>query len=178
VMPVRMQIPESRLAELAEYRKTKCKGFELQRFLCVWLRVERDMSPAGIAQTIGWHVNTVRFVQTNFIANGIDAFREKKRGGRKHQLMTVEEEKSFLETFVKAATDASLLVVREIKAAYEKIVGHTVNKTTIYRLLKRHKWRKVVPRPKHPNQNKKAVEAFKKGALEKGLREQKQKGCP
>ena len=177
-MPARIKIPESRLAELAEYRKTKLEGFGLRRFLCVWLRVDKDMPPAEIARIVGWHVNTVRFVQTNFIANGIEAFREEKRGGRNHQLMTVEEEKSFLAAFEKAASDASMLVVREIKAAYEKKVGHPVNKTTIYRLLKRHKWRKAVPRPEHPKQDKEAVEAFKKGALPKGLRGQKQKGCP
>ena len=167
-MPGRMPIPEKRLAELAEYRKTKLKGFELQRFLCVWLRVEKDMSPVEIARIVGWHVNTVRFVQTNFIAKGIEAFRKAKSGGRNHQLMTVEEEKSFLAAFEKAASDASMLVVREIKIAYENKVGHTVNKTTIYRLLKRHKLRKVAPRPKHPKQDGEAVEAFKKGALQKG----------
>jgi len=61
------------------------------------------MSPVEIAQTIGWHVNTVRFVQTDFIASGTEAFRDGKRGGRNHQLMTVEEEERFLEVFKKAA---------------------------------------------------------------------------
>ena len=158
-------IPEHRLVELKDFRKSKWPGFEFQRFLCVWLRVEQGLSTKEIARVLGWNVNTIRITQRDFIARGSKAFVEEKRGGRRRQLMTEAEEKLFLAAFKNAASSAAMLVVNEIKVAFEKQLGHTVHKTTVYRLLRRHGWRKIVPRPKHPKQNEEAVEAFKKRAL-------------
>ena len=109
-------------------------------------------------------INTVRRTQRDFIANGTMAFGEEKRGGRRHQLMTFEEETRFLAPFAERAGDASMLVANEIKEEFEKQLGRTVHKTTVYRILRRHGWRKITPRTKHPKQNKEVVEAFKKGA--------------
>jgi len=159
-----LPIPENRLAELKDFRKSKWPGFEFQRFLCVWLRVEQGLPNNEIARVLGWNVNTIRITQRDFITRGSKALVEEKRGGRRRQLMTVEEETLFLRAFADSSGDGSLLVINEIKAAWEEKLGRTVHKTTVYRLLQRHGWRKVVPRPKHPKQNKEAVEAFKKGA--------------
>jgi len=68
--------------------------------------------------------------------------------------MSIEDEKRFLATFQDVAGSASMLVVNEIKAALEAQLGHTVHQTTVYRLLRRHGWRKVVPRPKHPQEKR------------------------
>jgi transposase len=161
-------IPVHRRVELINFRKRKWSGFEFQRFLCVWLRVEQGLSTKEIARVLGWNVNTIRITQRDFIARGAKAFAEEKRGGRRRQLMTLEEEKHFLATFIDLAGGASMLVVNEIKAALEKRLGHTVHKTTVYRMLRRHAWRKVVPRTTHPKQNKEAVDAFKKRASPTG----------
>ncbi|MCE5241943.1 MAG: winged helix-turn-helix domain-containing protein [Desulfobacteraceae bacterium] len=42
------------------------------------------------------------------------------------------------------------------------MVGRKVAKTTIYRMLDRHGWRKIMPRPHHPKSDPKAQEGFKK----------------
>ena len=39
-----------------------------------------------------------------------------------------------------------------------------LGRSTIYRLLERHGWRKVVPRPRHPKADVAAQAAFKKTA--------------
>jgi transposase len=166
-MVAQIPIPKKRLAELEKYRESKFAAQELKRFLCVWLRAESDMPTTEIAKAVGLHEVSVRIIQRGFIANGKAAFSSAKTGGRLRQLMTFEEEKAFLEGFTKAASCASLLVVAEIKAALEKKLGRSVHKSTVYRILKRHQWRKVMPRPKHPKQDKEAVEAFKKGATQK-----------
>jgi len=157
-------IPENRRTELNDFRKSKWSGFEFQRFLCVWLRLEQGLPPKAIANALGWNINTVRITQRDFINRGISALIDDKRGGRRRQLMTIEEEKSFLASFESVSRDGKILVVNEIKAAFEKHLGRTVHKSTVYRLLQRHNWRKVVPRPKHPKQDEQTIEAFKKGA--------------
>jgi hypothetical protein len=59
-----------------------------------------------------------------------------------------------------------IATVAKIKEDYEKLVGQTVHKTTIYRLLERHQWRKIVPRQSHPKVNEQEQEAFKKNFSE------------
>jgi len=167
-MPARLPIPERRVAELEEYRKTKWEGLEHQRFLYVWLRVDRGMSAVEIANLLGCHPDTVRFIQRDFIARGAAVFRDENNGGRRNQLMTEAEERRFLESFAKGARDASMLTAGRIKAALEKKAGREVNKSTVYRMLRRHGWRKVAPRPRHPKQDKKAAGAFKKRASRTG----------
>jgi transposase len=92
--------------------------------------------------------------------------------------MSFEEAEAFLSSFEKDAEDGAVLVANDIKAALEEKLGRRVHKTTVYRMLKRHTWRKVVPRPKHPKQSKEAIEAFKKGASQKERQKQKQWRMP
>ena len=161
-------IPEHRLVELKDFRKNKWPGFEFQRFLCVWLRIEQGLSTKEIARVLNWNANTIRITQRDFIARGTKALIEERRGGRRRQLMTIEDEKSFLAGFQGAASSASILVVNEIKAALEKQLGRTVHKTTVYRLLQRHGWRKVVPRPSIPSKMRRPLMPSKKGLLRQG----------
>lgn len=169
-------IPESRISELNEFRKQKWVGYEFQRFLCIWLRVNLNMSTADIAKALSWHVNTVRFTQKNFIDNGIKALVEVQRGGRHRALMTPEEEKEFLSSFEKLSAKGGILVVNELKIALESKLGRTIHKTTMYRILSRNGWRKIAPRPSHPKKDEKAGEAFKKGASQIECQKQNQTG--
>lgn len=161
-------IPEGRQAELKAYRKKLWKGNELQRFLSVWLREEQGLGSLEIAKIVGWHVDTVRLIQRNFIRHGVSVLKETRRGGRRRELMSEEEEREFLKDFEVAGEKGEILVANEIKAALERRVGHPVHKTTAYRLLHRHGWRKIHPRPRHPRQDPQVLEDFKKGALPDG----------
>jgi len=62
------------------------------------------------------------------------------------------EEEALLEPLKEAAAAGQIVEVKEIKAAYEKAIGRSLDKdrAIIYRMLKRHGWRKVMPRSKHP----------------------------
>lgn len=140
-------ISQTRKDELLAFSKANWSGFEFQRFLCVWLRVERALTPDQIAKTLGWHVHTVRATQQEFIHHGIEAIREKPRGGRLRAAMTLEEEAEFLDNFAAIAGEGSPLVTQDIRQALEARLGRSVAKSTVYTLLARHGWRKVVPRP-------------------------------
>jgi transposase len=163
-MPAAIQMPEGRKAEIKEFATRTCSKSEFRRFLCVWLRVEGGMSAAGISRAVKWSAHTVRVVQRRFIESGAGSFADRKRGRKTPPRMTFQEEETFLAEFNAAAAEASVLVAGEIKAAWEARLGRTVHKSTLYRMLKRHGWRKVAPRPRHPRQDPEAAEAFKKGA--------------
>jgi hypothetical protein len=55
-----------------------------------------------------------------------------------------------------------LLNIRVLKIAYEGEIGHPTSDSTIYNLLARHQWRKLMPRPFHPERDEEAQEAYKK----------------
>jgi transposase len=167
-----MRIPEpisaERLAELNDFRKEKWPGFEFQRFLCIWLRAECGLSTDSIAKTLGWHVNTIRFTQKDFIKRGVSALTEGTKGGRHHSLMTKEEENELLSQFEEVGKKGNILTVSNIKSALEERMGKKIHLSTVYRILKRNNWRKITPRPSHPKKDAAKSEAFKKGALLNG----------
>jgi transposase len=141
---------------------------EFQCFLCVWLRVERGLSAVEIAEVVGWHPNTVRTTQRDFVACGLESFRDRRSAGGRPRLLSPEEEEGFLAGFERDAGKGLLVVAGEIKAALERKLGREVHASVVYRMLGRHGWRKVKPRPGYPKQDEKAVEAFKKRASRKG----------
>jgi len=85
-------------------------------------------------------------------------------GGRRSGYMTVDQEREFLSRFFNNGSQGSAVNAGEIKQAFEVLVGHKVAKTTIYRMLDRHGWRKITPRPHHPKSDAKAQKGFKKTA--------------
>lgn len=84
------------------------------------------------------------------------------KGGRHREYLTFEEEEKFLETFFERAASGAIVTSKQIKQEYEKIVGKKVHKTTIYRLIERHLWRKVAPRSLHPQADKEKQQEFVK----------------
>jgi hypothetical protein len=83
-------------------------------------------------------------------------------GGRRYGYMTIEQERQFLSRFLDQASHGGVLVVSGIQRAFETLAGRKVAKTTIYRMLDRHDWRTIIPRPRHPKSNTEAQEGFKK----------------
>ncbi|MDR2697869.1 MAG: winged helix-turn-helix domain-containing protein [Holophagales bacterium] len=162
-MPAAIPIPEERLAELENLCGGKLEGNGFRRFLCVWLRVKKSMTAYEIAEVVNFHPDTVRIAQRNFISQGSSSFIDKPHGGRMRELMTAKEEKALLSGFTEAAEDGSILIAKEIKVAIENKVGRQVEESTVYRILKRNGWRKVMPRPERPKHREEAAEAFKKG---------------
>jgi hypothetical protein len=55
-----------------------------------------------------------------------------------------------------------IATVAQIQHAFEQLVSHEVDDSTIYRLLHRHQWRKLMPRARHPQADEEAQEQFKK----------------
>jgi transposase len=133
-----------------------------QRVLCVWLRAELGLTNEQIARAIGWQAGTVKKVHSSFLRQGEEALRGPGRGGRRNAYLTPDEEARFLKRYVEKAAQGGVLVVSEIKADYEARIGHKVPKSTVYRMLARHGWRKLTPRPRRPRGDRAAQEGFKK----------------
>jgi len=133
-----------------------------QRMQMILLREDGKTQPE-IAELTGTSLSTVNRAHMAYDNGGVNALRP--RGGRRRENMTLDEERRFLAQFAKAAGAGELLNIRELKIAYEEKIGHQTSDSTIYNLLARHEWRKLMPRPFHPKRDEEAQEAYKKGAF-------------
>jgi len=143
--------------------KTQTKA-NFQRVQCIWLRASLNLSSSDTGIAVGWSQSTVKIIQSRYLREGEKVLLGKGRGGRRYSNLTEQEEDDLLSSFLEKARAGGVLVVGEIKAAYEKGVGKQVPKSTVYRMLARHGWRKIAPRPKHPKAEKSVQEAFKKNS--------------
>jgi len=152
------------VARLAERLKVANSHSEYQRIQCVLIRATLGSSAREIAQLLGWSTATVHVMHSRWAKEGDAVFEVRRRGGRHHQHLSPEQEQALLAPFVQRARAGGMLSVSEIAQAYQERTGKQVAPSTIYRLLDRHGWRKVVPRPRHPKADAAAQEAFKKTA--------------
>ena len=132
-----------------------------QRIQMVLLR-ESGMTQPAIAEAMGVSLSTVNRAHMAYDGGGLQALKSKPSGGRQRQNMTLTEEKALLDRFAKAAGAGEMLNVHDLKASYEKAIGHETSNSTIYNVLARHGWRKLMPRPFHPKRDIAAQNAFKK----------------
>ena len=150
------------ISRLAERLKRAQSHSEYQRIQCVLIRATLGSSAAEIAQLLGWSTATVHVIHSRWAKEGEAIFELRGRGGRHHQHLSAKQEAQVLGPFVAQAAAGRMLKVAEIQRAYEERVGKAVAPSTVYRMLERHGWRKVVPRPRHPKANRAGQAAFKK----------------
>jgi transposase len=147
------------LEELLKSTKTKT---DFRRVQCIWLRALFGMSSDEVALAVGFSPATVKKLWSQYFSGGEEVLIGQGRGGRRRANLSLEEEQNLLVHFFDKAESGEVLVANEVKAAYEKAVGRTVPKSTVYRMLARHGWRKIAPRPRHPKADREKMEAFKK----------------
>jgi transposase len=135
-----------------------------ERIQMVLLR-ESGLTQPQIAQALGMSLSTVNRAHMAYDKGGVKALKPKPNGGRKHENMSLAEEKALLARFAKAAGAGEMLNIHDLKAAYEKAIAHQTSDSTIYNLLHRHGWRKLMPRPFHPKRDLATQNAFKKTAF-------------
>jgi len=145
--------------------RRKIPAGQRQRIQMVLLR-ESGMTQPLIAAAMGVSLSTVNRAHMAYDQGRLDALKPKPIGGRKRENMTLENEKALLARFAKAAGAGEILNIHDLKAAYEKAIGHETSKSTIYNLLARHGWRKLMPRPFHPRRDIAAQNSFKKMAFQ------------
>lgn len=163
--PQKIYTQEEKIEIKKAYKKTH-NPKDRSILLCVKLRVVNGLSSEEISKITEYSLSRVSHLISLYNRFGIEELAIKKYGGN-HRNMTPEEEKEFLEPFRQQALAGEILEVSEIINAYANKLNKKVSKSTVYDLLHRHDWRKVMPRSEHPNKaNDEAIEAYKKNVWE------------
>lgn len=142
--------------------KTTVGFWRVQKWLVIWNALVDPRPASEIALHTGLAEQSVHNLISRYNRLGPEAVEGPGKGGRRRSYLSWDEETAFLESFRQAAVTGQIATVAEIKEALERRLGQKVHKTTVYRLLKRQGWRKVVPRPFHVDAIKEEHAAFKK----------------
>lgn len=162
-MPKRYDINKEQLAELEQARKEN-KNKTIEKRLKALVLHAQGESRTSIAEKTGFSQTYISRLVSKYCNHGIETIIENHYHGNRRNLSFAEEQ-ALLEPFQKAAEEGKLIDIDEIKKAYGKAVGRSFedDRKQIYRVLKRHGWRKVMPRSKHPNKaSEEVIEASKK----------------
>ncbi|MST55436.1 winged helix-turn-helix domain-containing protein [Pyramidobacter sp. SM-530-WT-4B] len=164
-MVLRYEISQEQKAEIELARKkNRHKRIEL-KLKVLSLRAE-GKTLKEISEITEYHFTNVSKIISHFIHKGLLYFTQCHYLGN-HRNMTYEQEEAVLAPYLEKAEKGEIVSVAEIAQAYQTAVGHTISPTQIYAVLKRHGWRKVMPRSRHPRKaSEEVIEASKKLTLE------------
>ena len=157
----RFQISEEEYEAIKQAeRETNDKNVS-RRLRVLMLRYE-GYKVAKIAEMVGMRINSISQLCRRYREQGLEEFKRNKYTSHR-QALPVAQEKKILARFEKAAEAGHEVTAQEIKAAFDEVRGKDTGRGYIYALLRRHGWRKVMPRPKHPKAaSEEACEASKK----------------
>ena len=160
-MASRYVFSEEQIQELEKAAKENKKKNVDKRLRALMMRAS-GKTLAEIAVATGYSFSGIVKLVSKYREGGLSAIVENHYGGNRRN-MSYEEESALLEPFQKEAEAGQIVEVSEIKAAYQEAVGHSIGTAQIYYVLRRHKWRKVMPRSKHPKKaDEEVIEASKK----------------
>jgi transposase len=91
-------------------------------------------------------------------------------GGRRRALMSWEQEEAFLSRWKTQAEQGQLVVLTPVRAALDQQLGRRVKPSVVYRLVQRHRWRKVAPDTRHPKADPQVQLEWKKKRCPKSWR--------
>ena len=154
--------------EAGEHLKRTRNAWETKRVQCILFRcLGNDSQTTG--RLVGYVDSHVRLVWKQYREGGWDRIVGERRGKNRGKAnLTIKDESDFLESFKAESETGTLVLEKSIHESHKALLGKEVNETTTYRLLHRHGWRKIMPRPNHPKHKPEEVERFKKAIFPPG----------
>ena len=150
-----------------EYKAIKAKekamrDKKISERLKILMFIYEGYEIAEIAKITGRNKSGIYRLYKRYREEGLEEYACNKYTSHR-RVLTEAEEKEILNEYKKAAEAGQVVTAQDIKKAFDKKIGRDTGRVYIYRLLKRHGWRKVMPRSKHPKAaSEEACEASKK----------------
>jgi len=153
---------EEEREEIEQELTKEQKPHVYRRLMALKLKAIDGKRSEEIGQLVKLKQTSVNRIIKRYKEQGIEAIVGPRHTGG-HRYMTLEEEQAFLSGLKERSTTGQVIEVSEIHKAYEEKVGHKVTRSAIYYLLKKHGWRKKMPRGQHPKKaSEEEIIAYKK----------------
>jgi transposase len=157
----RFQINEEEYKAINKAEK-RTKDKRISQLLRIVMMRYEGKKVREIAEITGYKINSISRICSRYRKEGLEGFVRNKYTSHR-RLLTEAQEREILSRFEEAAEAGQEVTAQAIKAAFDEALGRDTGNSYIYVLLKRHKWRKVKPRPRHPKAaDEEACEASKK----------------
>jgi transposase len=160
--PIQMDLKRVAQAKLTVKATRNLDDFKSA--LAILLPAKAGLTLNETASLLGVGTASVNRMQARLRVGRASSSVRRNWGGRRQSLLTAQEEIEFLKPWAEQAQNAGLLVLSPIRAALALRVGHPVKASVVWRLLARHGWRKVAPDTKHPKNDPKVMNAWKKNS--------------
>lgn len=155
----RFQITEAEYEAIkAKEAGTKEKNISRRlRALMLW---HEGKSLKEIGEILNVHPMSVNQMCRRYREQGLEEYARNKYESH-YRLLSKEQEAAVLEQF--KGQEGKQITAKEIKAALDEAYGKETGHMYVYNVLKRHGWKKKMPRSRHPKAaDEEACEASKK----------------
>jgi len=136
---------------------------EYKRWQIIYLISSYQVDAEYLSDTTGYSKASIYGVVQQFNSKTTDVS-PKPKGGRRRELMTIEDEAEVMKAMENKALKGQILSYRDVKKVVESKVGKSVSDDYIWDLFKRNGWTKHSPRPHHPQKDTGKQDEFKKNS--------------
>jgi transposase len=151
--------------ELLEWVRAAESRGDYQRRLAMWLTHLRHFPAHEVSTLLGVSVPAVWRWLSQYNRRGPGGLGRKGRGGWRWAFLSLDQERELLAALQGEAGRGQVLTAKQIHGRVRQAVGKKVSLDYVYRLLHRHGWRKLGPRPRHVEADPQAQAEFKKNSL-------------
>ena len=144
-----MKKPTEEEFEKIQAARKANKNKRVEKLLEVLTLRYEGKSNREITEKTGYNERYVTTLLAKYRKLGLEEFIRIKQTSH-HRKMTESEEARILEKCSELAAQGKVLTVADIRQVFEEELGEKTVTSYVYRVLKRHGWRKVMPRSKHP----------------------------
>jgi transposase len=160
-MATSIPFPEGTIERMDELLADKTlSARERERVMAIRL-LALGWEAQDVAEAVGLTRSSVYRRKSEFLKDGESALHADGWGGRRNEVLSEAEEAELVAHFEAAAREGQMVTAAAMAAELAKRAGKPASPATLYRILARHGWRKVVPRPRHPEAEPDRQEAFK-----------------
>jgi transposase len=150
-----------RVEEIEARIKKSTEPWRIGRWQGIRCALVHPNPATEIALEVGLARQTIHNLSAAYNRHGPAAVETPGHGHRQRASLTLRQEQRLVERFVQRSARGQVSTGHQFQPALEKALGRRVHKTTVYRILTRHQWRKVVPRPRHPQASAEEQSQFK-----------------
>ena len=141
--------------------RKKNKNKRIEKLLEVLELRSEGKSNKEISEQTGYNERYITTLMQKYQKQGLEEFIRIKQTSHNRNLTTAEEAE-ILKPFEVAAAEGKVLTVAEINQAFEERLERKLPHNYVYRVLRRHGWRKIMPRSKHPKAASKEEQSSQK----------------